>query len=143
MNNDKNALGDLQWHGVLILVLLTLQFALGMAINLFVAFPSSGSPGDYWVFAWSQGAFAAHVVVGILIFLLLLFLLVRSVLLEKWSWTVASTLGLCGMAMAIAGGVEFVPSQTGSFSYLMTFGFIASFWSMTAHFVYVAHSKLQ
>ena len=129
-------------HAGAVVVLLLLQYALGMAANLWLVFPdSAATEGAYFEAAWSQGVFGAHVVDAIVTFLLLVALFVRAVRAKSRAWAAASFASLAGVGMSIAGGVTFVGSQDDSFSYLMAWGFAIASGSVLAALVFIPRTR--
>ena len=133
----------LEVHALAVLVLLTLQYALGMANNFWLSLPDAGEyeAGSYFVAAWTQGMFGAHVVNGAIIMIALVCLVARACWHRDVWWAVTAFASLVGVGVAIAGGVRFVQanavsqSAADSFSFMMSWGFILAFWGLVARFV--------
>jgi hypothetical protein len=105
-------------------VSLAIQFLLGMYINLYVKFPTSG-PADAWRFAWHNWPVGAHIILGTLILLAGISTLVRSILLKNRHWIIFSGLGMAALLLSVIGGETFITTQNELASYLMSFGFLA------------------
>ena len=106
-------------------VALVIQFLLGMYINLYVKFPTSG-PGDAWKFAWSSVPVAAHIILGTLGLLSTILLLVRSIKLKNHHWITVTAIGVAAMLLAVLGGELFITTLKELASYLMAVGFVAA-----------------
>lgn len=95
------------------LIMLIVQFALGMAVNLYVTLPSAGSPGRSHDQAFSNGPLlAAHAVVGLLLVITALYLLVRAVLARHVTVIVTSVIGLAAIITAAIYGASFASKVT-------------------------------
>src|SRR5258708_130926 len=116
-------------HAVGLIVLLTLQYLLGMATIIFVKFPENKEAGQLWGFAWSQLPLAAHIIVGLLLFFGSLALLVKAIKAHNRNWIVSSALGFTFILIAGLAGTTFISSQKDLYSFLMSLAFIASYLS--------------
>jgi hypothetical protein len=116
----------LRVSGMIMLALLGVQYILGMITNLFVQFPTSATDGQLWEFAWSQFSEAAHIILGLLLFVGGVIFLIRAVRAKDRVWTVAAAVGLFGILSAIYGGVTFIPSQVDQYSLVMSIAFLVS-----------------
>ena len=105
-------------------IMLAIQFLLGMYINLYVKFPSSG-PADAWSFAWHTWPVAAHIILGTLILLAGISTLVRSIRLKSRHWITYASFAVAAMLLSVIGGERFITTQNDLASYLMSFGFLA------------------
>jgi hypothetical protein len=114
-------------HGISMIVLLVIQYILGMITNLFVQFPQTDQRGLLWEFAWSQLSEASHIILGLLLFVSAVVFVVRAIRHRNRVWTAASVVGLIAILTAIYGGVTFIPSQVDRYSLIMAFAFIAAF----------------
>ncbi len=106
-------------------VTLVIQFLLGMYVNLYVEFPTSG-PADAWRFAWSSAPVAAHIILGALILLASISMLVRSIIRKNRHWIIVSSVGVAGMLLAVVGGETFITSLNELTSFLMSVGFLVA-----------------
>ncbi len=93
------------------LVMLIIQFALGIGVNLYIK-PHKGGIGE----AFSNGALLAlHSVFGVLLILAAIQVLVRSVMAGHRLAIVTSAIGLIGIVGAAFSGVSFLKNgQAGS-----------------------------
>jgi hypothetical protein len=97
------------------LVLLVVQFGVGIGVNLYVSLPagSSRSAGQ----AFSNGAaLALHVVLGLLLIVSAIGLLVQAIMARYWPVIVAAALGLVGLVVAAGQGFSFVHDSTNAAS---------------------------
>jgi hypothetical protein len=107
-------------------VSLAIQFLLGVYINLYVKFPTSG-PADAWSFAWHTWPVAAHIILGTLILLAGISTLVRSIRLKNRHWITFAGLGVAALLLSVIGGESFITTQNELASYFMSFGFLVGF----------------
>jgi heme A synthase len=114
-------------QGIGMIVMLVIQYILGMITNLFVEFPKSDQEGKLWEFAWSQIPEAFHIILGLLMFVSAVVFLIRAFSKRDKIWIIGSGIGLIAILMAIIGGVIFIPSQVDSYSLIMALSFIVSF----------------
>jgi len=139
--------------GVL-MVMLVLQFLLGLAVNLWLPFPSTIYPippalanetdaelppvtvPELWFFIETSPALIAHICNGISIWLLLLVLLVRSIFAKVQVFMYASIVSIIFVSGAIVCGPLFVTTQLQDFSYLMAFSFLFAFTGMGSVFMF-------
>ena len=118
---------NLRIQGVILLISLIVQYALGMYVNLFVSFPEGVTGDQLWPFAWSQPALAAHMTLGILIFIGGIALCIRAARARDRVWIWSSLVGLLAVFAAVGSGGSFIPSQNDIFSYSMALFFIVAF----------------
>lgn len=102
------------------LVLLLLQYGLGMYVNLYVTVPSADQ-GQGIGKAISNGpaGLSIHAVLGFLLVLAALGLLVQSLMARNWAVLTASAIALAAIVVAAAQGARFV-DQGGPDSASMT-----------------------
>lgn len=103
---------------------LIVQYLLGMAINLFVAFPEHGSPKVLWEFTLHNPLVMTHLVVGTLLVFGAIFTVMQVFKqgATRMKWPVIS--GLIWVLLAWAAGDTFVTSQIDILSYIMSLGFL-------------------
>lgn len=105
---------------------LIVQYALGMYVNLFVAFPDNLSEGQRWAFAFSQVPLAAHIVLAFLLLSGAIALTVRAIFSKQRMWIIVAVVGLLAVIAALGGGAHFVISQWDGFSYIMSLSFLVA-----------------
>jgi len=103
---------------------LAAQFILGMAINLFVTFPESGSPRAMWDFTLHNPLVLAHLAIGTLLVIGAAAMVVRVFRrgVAAWKWPAVS--GMICILVAWAAGDTFVTSQADILSYVMSLAFL-------------------
>jgi hypothetical protein len=98
------------------LVMLIVQFGLGIGVNLYISLPAKGSAGD----AFSNGPLLAlHVVVGLLLIVTAIGLLVRAIIARHGPVIAAAAVGLLAIATAATQGFSFVSDGTNAASLTM------------------------
>lgn len=99
------------------LVLLIVQFGVGIGVNLYVSLPAAGSGGRPAGQAFSNGAvLALHVVLGLLLVVSAIGLLVQAIVARHWPVVAAAGLGLIAMVGAAGQGFSFVHDSTNAAS---------------------------
>lgn len=121
MKNDP-----LRIQSSVILVILILQYLLGMAANLFVQFPDTTNEGKLWEFAKGQWTIVTHMIIGLGLIIGGIVLLVRAFGRKDKNWIKAGSFGLFGILVAVITGAQFIPTQQDFYSYLMASAFIVS-----------------
>lgn len=109
--------------------MLSIQYILGIGINLFVKFPDSGSAKDYWDFANSQLLVVTHIIVAVLLSIGSITLLIRSIRNKNQKFILISGIGLVSILVAGFSGSKYVPTQNDIYSFIMAIGFITAFLS--------------
>ena len=103
------------------LVMLIVQFALGIGVNLYVTLPAAGSGGRKASQAFSDGpALALHVVLGLLLVLAAIGLLVQAIAARHGPVIAVATVGLVAILLAVIQGFSFVHDSTNAASMAMT-----------------------
>jgi hypothetical protein len=109
-------LSGLQRASLGALVMLVVQFGLGISVNLYTSLPAKGSAGD----AFSKGpVLALHVVVGLLLIVAAIGLLVRAIIARHGPVIAAAAVGLLAIATAATQGFSFVSDGTNAASLAM------------------------
>jgi hypothetical protein len=123
---------------VVILVILTVQFLLGMAVNLFVTIPSNhpgANPPEYFsgVFQsvkWAMTSASSplwlllHTSLGLVLVVLTIALLLAAIVVRKGGWIVVASIGFIGVLAAGFNGGSFLNYNQNFSSMLMSVGFI-------------------
>lgn len=117
-----------------IVVLLSLEFVLGIWVNLFGSFPSTRDLGTAWAYA-GDPVLTAHYVLAVLLLVLgavIVTVAVRTGARAGLRWM--AVLGLLSIAWASAAGMEFVRSgftnNEDSFSMALAFIVASSFYGV-------------
>jgi hypothetical protein len=118
------------------LILLVVQFLLGMVVNLFIQLPSvhpgAQAPeyfsgvvqGVAWALVHSQLGLLLHVVVGLLLGIASFVLLGLAIASRRRAWIITSILGWIGIVGAGFNGASFLNYGHDFSSLLMSIGFI-------------------
>jgi hypothetical protein len=119
-----------------VLLLLAMQFLVGMVVNLFVAVPAAHpgrnaseyfggvAQGVAWALTESAWSLKLHAVVGLLLFVGALAILGLAIASRRRAWIVASSLGLVGIMGAGFNGASFMNYGHDFSSLLMAIGFL-------------------
>ncbi len=105
------------------LIMLSVQFILGIATNLFIKLPAEGGSAA-WRAAWTNVVTILHMIIGLGLFVGSIAFVIRTVLAKDGHWMIASMAGFVGMLLAFFGGVLFVQTQSDAYSLIMAIGFI-------------------
>lgn len=98
-----------------ILIVLIVQFALGMGVNLYVTLPAAGHPGHASWFG--NGAWLAlHAALGMFLILAAIFVLVRAIMARNATLIVTSAAGLVAILLAAFFGSGFTDKLTDGYS---------------------------
>src|SRR6516164_6374875 len=105
-----------------ILIVLIVQFALGISVNLYVTLPAAGHPGhSSW---FGNGALLAlHAALGMFLVLAALFVLVRAIMARNVTLIVTSAAGLVAIGLAFFFGASFTDKLTNGYSLGMAIAF--------------------
>jgi len=117
----------LRTQATLTIVLLAVQFVLGMVTNLYFAFPDTNRPDLNWAAARSAVPTFAHIILGILLLADAIVFVVRTIRQHNRAWIFGSWAGLISIIIAIYGGVTFTTTQIDAYSLVMALGFIVTF----------------
>jgi len=105
-----------------ILIVLIVQFALGIGVNLYVTLPAAGHHGHN---AWfGNGALLAlHAALGMFLILAAIFVLVRAIMARSATLIVTSAAGLVAILLAAGFGSGFTDKLTDGYSLGMAIAF--------------------
>jgi hypothetical protein len=98
-----------------ILILLIVQFALGMGVNLYVTLPAAGHPGHASWFG-NGALLALHAALGVLLILAAISVLVRTIMARNATLIVTSAAGLVAILLAAFFGSGFTDKLTDGYS---------------------------
>lgn len=110
-------------QGLGLVIGLSIQFVLGMAINLFVEFPS-GSPHEMWDFTVHSPLVLLHLLVGTLLVFGSISMVAQVFRAGVATWKLPAISGLVWILVAWMSGDTFVTSQSDILSYLMSLAFL-------------------
>lgn len=127
---SKNRSRDkvLFWLVLVDVVLLIIQYIVGMFVNLYVQFPDTLPGSNGWEWGLSHSSFlVVHVLVGSIIVLFSIVALGFAIAMRRTSVITLSSLGFLMVAFAWINGREFLDNvQQNLYSYLMAVGFIGA-----------------
>lgn len=108
-----------------ILILLAIQLALGMGVNLYVTLPAAGHPGHASWFG-NGALLALHAALGMLLILAAIFVLVRAIMARSATLIVTSVAGLVAILLAAYFGSGFTDKLTDGYSLGMALAMAAA-----------------
>ena len=123
---NKNA-KPLKSHAIGMIILLVIQYILGMLTNLYVQFPDGGTVGQNWEFMHGQWLVWAHLITGTLIVIGTVSLYIRALKLKDKTWKIAGGIAAGSAVLAWVCGEEFVSRQQDMYSFAMSVFFIIAF----------------
>ncbi|MBX4199427.1 hypothetical protein KW789_00855 [Candidatus Saccharibacteria bacterium] len=121
-----------------LLLMLIVQFVLGMVLDLFVELPKNhaGTSGDFISRAWHGFIWAVssgggivltlHVIVAIGLILGSIGLVIRAAILRNRFWLAISIVGALGIFVALTNGLAFIGYGNDVNSFVMAMGFIVA-----------------
>jgi len=131
------AQNGLRVNAIFMIVVLVIQYVLGMVANLFVKFPDTNKPDQLWASARFQFPTMAHIVVGTLLLVGAVVFVIRATRNHHRGWIASSVAGLIAILAALFGGVTFTTTQVDGYSLLMAIAAIAAFvaygWGLVAN----------
>src|SRR5215467_153310 len=98
-----------------ILIVLAVQFALGIGVNLYVTLPAAGHPGHASWFG-NGAVLALHAALGMFLLLASIFVLVRAIMARSVTLIVTSAAGLIAIFAAAFFGSGFTDKLTDGYS---------------------------
>jgi hypothetical protein len=111
------------------LVLLVIQYVLGMIANLEVQFPGNLPDGNAWGWVWSHSLIIQlHIYTGTLLLVVALVALILSMVVRHIVGIITAAAGLALIIFAWLSGAEFLArSQQNDLSLRMALGFMGAF----------------
>jgi len=104
------------------LIVLIIQFALGMGVNLYVTLPAAGHPGHASWFG-NGALLALHAALGMLLILGAIVVLVETIMARNATLIVTSAAGLVAILLAAYFGSGFTDKLTDGYSLGMALAF--------------------
>jgi hypothetical protein len=98
-----------------VLILLAVQFGLGIGVNLYVTLPDAGDPGHASWFG-NGALLALHATLGMLLILGAIFVLVRAIMARNAALIITSAAGLVAILLAAFFGSGFTDKLTDGYS---------------------------
>jgi hypothetical protein len=108
-----------------ILIVLIVQFALGISVNLYVTLPAAGHPGHSSWFG-NGPLLALHAALGMFLSLAAIFVLIRAIMARHAALIVTSSAGLAAIGLAFFFGASFTEKLTNGYSLGMAIAFAAA-----------------
>ena len=108
-----------------IVIVLIVQFALGISVNLYVTLPAAGHPGHASWFG-NGALLALHASLGIFLVLAAIFVLVRAIMARNRTLVATSAGGLVAVLLAFFFGSSFTDKLTNGYSRGMAISFAAA-----------------
>lgn len=118
VSNKRQALG--------LLIGLAIQYLLGIAANLYVKFPDTGSKETMFRFAWQHFNTAAHIIVGLGLLLGSISFIVQVMRAKASALVAPAWVGFLAIVAAAYSGAQFVATQNDAYSFVMAVGFIVA-----------------
>jgi hypothetical protein len=108
-----------------ILVVLIVQFGLGISVNLYVTLPAAGRPGHASWFG-NGPLLALHAALGMFLVLAAIFVLARAIMARNAILIATSAAGLAAILLAFFFGSRFTDKLTNGYSLGMALAFAAA-----------------
>ena len=115
---------ELRRASLAILIVLIVQFAVGIGVNLYVTLPA-GHPGHASWFG-NGPLLALHAALGMFLALAALFVLVRAIMARNVTLIITSAAGLVAIGLAFSFGANFADKLTNGYSLGMALSFAAA-----------------
>jgi ACR3 family arsenite efflux pump ArsB len=120
--NRESRQAGLRPASLAIVIVLIVQFGLGIGVNLYVTLPDAGDPGHASWFG-NGPLLALHATLGMLLILGAIFVLVRAILARNATLIVTSAAGLVAILVAAFFGSGFTDKLTDGYSLGMAIAF--------------------
>ena len=132
----KTLQSRLRTINAIILVLMAVQFLVGMVVNLFVqvppVHPGANAPeffsgvvqGVAWALLHAPLGLLVHAILGLLLFLASLILIGFAIAAQRRAWIIVSVIGFFGIVAAGFNGASFMNYGHNFSSLLMSIGFL-------------------
>jgi hypothetical protein len=117
--------GRLRRACLVIVILLIIQFGLGIGVNLYVTLPGAGHPGHASWFG-NGPLLAFHAALGLFLILAAISVLVRAIRVSNRTLIVTSVAGLVAILLAAFFGSGFAEKLTDGYSLGMALAFAAA-----------------
>jgi hypothetical protein len=128
MNQTYARFGAFRIAFLITLVLLVIEYVLGMISNLKVQFPGNLPDGNAWGWIWSHSLIIQLLIYnGTLLLVVALVALILSIVARNIVESIAAAAGLAMIIFAWLSGAEFLASQQNDLSLRMALGFMGAF----------------
>ena len=108
-----------------IVIVLIVQFGLGIGVNLYVTLPAAGHHGHSSWFG-NGPLLALHVALGMFLVLAAILILVRAIMARNGILIVTSAAGLVAIGLAFSFGASYADKLTNGYSLGMAISFAAA-----------------
>ena len=108
-----------------IVIVLIVQFALGISVNLYVTLPAAGHPGHASWFG-NGPLLALHATFGMFLVLAAVFVLIRAIVARNRTLIATSAAGFVAIGLAFYFGDSFAQKLTNGYSLGMALSFAAA-----------------
>ena len=116
----ESSVARLRRGSLAVLVLLVVEYAIGMYVNLYVTVPGADHGGGLGgAIASGPAALSLHATIGLLLGLGALGVAAQAVLIRRWPLVAASVVGLLAMVFASVAGAGFTSTGDTSASMAM------------------------
>jgi hypothetical protein len=119
--NESRQAG-LRQASLAIVIVLIVQFGVGIGVNLYVTLPAAGRPGHASWFG-NGPLLALHAALGMFLALAAIFVLVRAIMARAAVLIVTSAAGLVAIGLAFFFGASFTEKLTNGYSLGMAIAF--------------------
>ena len=116
---------SLRQASLAIVIVLIVQFALGISVNLYVTLPAAGHPGHASWFG-NGPLLALHAALGMFLVLAAVFVLVRAIMARNRTLIATSAAGLVAIFLAFFFGSNYTDKLTNGYSLGMAIAFAAA-----------------
>lgn len=110
----------------IMIVLLAIQYLLGIVNNLFVKFPDTTNEEILWRFAWNQISVALHIILGLGLLVGSVAILIKTLKSKAKNQLVPAWMGFLSILVAFIAGALFVDFQKDVYSFIMAVFFITA-----------------
>jgi hypothetical protein len=127
MRQTSARIGAFRLAFLVTLVLLVVQYVLGMISNLEVQFPGNLPGGNAWGWVWSNSLIIQlHIYIGTLLLVVALVALILSIVARTIVGVIAAAAGLVLIIFAWLSGAAFLANQQNTLSLWMALGFMGA-----------------
>ena len=123
--NRESRQAGLRPASLAIVIVLIVQFALGIGVNLYVTLPAAGHPGHASWFG-NGALLALHAALGIFLILAAIAVLFRAIMARNATLIATSAAGLVAILLAAFFGASFTAKLTDGYSLGMAIAFAAA-----------------
>lgn len=128
MEKTEKRLRAFRLHSLIAIVVLVLEFVLGMYTALFVQFPESLVEGNAWHWSMTQSFIVmSHVILGTILMVIAFAAFGFAVAIRKRAVVITSVVALVMVALAYMSGTVFLSNiEEDAYSFSMAIGFVGA-----------------